>query len=354
MASTPLRWRPTAVAPSAFLLTIFFISGASTLTCFHSTLVTLFSSEGKKRFSLSTESMNVTCSSEANACMWAQLELSTDGGTVLVNHGDCALKDLRHKDASVTSGEQYVATQSDVHYCLHDFCNVQTAPGKVSSSPGGKKVLGADWPSLCYSGFNFEHTEPFLERVRCRKGYSQCYQGESTITVGLLVIPMYVRTCQRQACAVPSSQSFGPVTITSQKGSCCTGSYCNAKNAAAEIQKHNQSVPSPGTHGTRLSTAATDPDIEGGINRTSPVPTVWSLPPGHPWESSPSSPTTGSNYDYDKYDADFNENPTTILPFIPPRNGSGPQRCPIQLAPLLVILRLAVLGIWWWEMGPEW
>ncbi|XP_062996518.1 ly6/PLAUR domain-containing protein 3-like [Elgaria multicarinata webbii] len=311
-------------------------------------------SEGKKRFGLDTDSSNITCSAD-DVQVQVQLELITGGTAVLVSHRECVRKDLNNREGSTTTGDQNFAIQSNVSYCLYDLCNAEMTSENAPKTPAGGKAPETSSSLECYSGLNFDRTEPFLEKVRCSKGYNQCYQGEGMITAGLLTIPMYIRTCQRPSCAVPQSQSFGPIMITSEGGSCCTGSYCNAKEVESQAQKSNYSVPANGSHGegaVNHTTNFTEPHVEDGISSTSPVPGTGSVTPGHSWETSPPTATLDSNYDYDETeDSDGNDenvDPESSNPRLIPRTrGSGPKGPTLQCCPLLVVLGITVFGVWW-------
>ncbi|XP_061453157.1 uncharacterized protein LOC133370610 isoform X2 [Rhineura floridana] len=276
-------------------------------------------------------------------CLVMTLLLSDKNALVVIYRG-CANKDFTDGAEPVTIGDRHFAIQSNMIYCLNDLCNVEKTRKNVSETHGQDKGPEASGSNHCFSGFALDPNDVILERVTCSKDYNHCYHGNTTITVGPLSMPMFIKTCQHPDCDVPQSQSFGLIRIISQWGSCCSGSYCNGKEVASQSQNISTSAATNASYGVNHTTSFTKPNAEHGTNST--IPGIETVAPRYHWKSNTSTSTT-LGPSYDEYDGETNIYEDLVPTIVPRTRGSAPQGPALQLCPLLVALGITVLGIWW-------
>ncbi|XP_034975710.1 uncharacterized protein LOC118087294 [Zootoca vivipara] len=227
MEGVTLRWGAATVVLQGLLALIFLLSGISALKCHGSTTMNLTTPhKGNSSSRITPESGITNCSSTENVCTDVQLILTIDKDVLIISYKGCASKDLMDETKSINSGDRHFAIQFDQSYCFGDLCNEKTR--EVPKTPIKDKVTGSN---QCYTGFEWSATRYIQETTKCGKDYDRCYEGSMNVTIsdrnGFSSFPMNIRTCQRSACDVIKSQSFGPINITSESGPCCSGSNCN-------------------------------------------------------------------------------------------------------------------------------
>ncbi|XP_044291262.1 uncharacterized protein LOC123026081 [Varanus komodoensis] len=231
MASAALRWKRAGAIQLGLLLLIFLTSGNSALECYTITKTDI----GNATITSYPGSSQMLCSGAENACVEVQLKFIVDKNIIFMNHRGCAKWDSKTVSESATSGNQHYRIESNVTYCLHDLCNVETSPANISITPGGEQVPETTRINQhhCFSGLTFDRSEPSLGPVRCHEGYDKCYQSRAAIIVGtpqsFTSSLVFIRTCQNATNAVPQRQSFARVTIAVEEDSYCSGSLCNGK-----------------------------------------------------------------------------------------------------------------------------
>ncbi|CAI5781086.1 Hypothetical predicted protein [Podarcis lilfordi] len=214
MEGVALRWRAAIVVLQGLLAMTFLISGISALSCHSSSTVNHFTPhKGNTTVYVSAVGGIINCSSAQNVCTDAQLTLTIDKEVLIVSHKGCTSKDLKNETEFITSGDRHFAIQFNESYCFDDLCNVKTETREVPRTPieDGAEPSGSN---QCYSGFAWGPSETVQQTMTCGRGYNRCYNGTKSISVGPLFVSMIFRTCQRPACDVSESQSFGPINIT--------------------------------------------------------------------------------------------------------------------------------------------
>ncbi|XP_053124819.1 CD177 antigen [Hemicordylus capensis] len=266
MERTTSRWSSRTAVVLGFLAMILFISGTSAVKCHDSRTVLKYGSKGQLSMNVSMFQEFSNCSQ--NVCMEETVMLRTDRNVILAIYRGCAGQDLNDTGAA-SFDDQHFIIQSNASYCSEDLCNKEiTVLGDLPETPGQDKASEASGSNQCYSGLASTSSNVFRERVTCRKGYSQCYDGGGYISIGpqvSLSSRLFIKTCQRPVCAVPQNLSFGAIRIQLW-GSCCLGSNCNGNTTAPEILSQccsNDNIRSPDS---------TKSDSEGGAGISPMVP----------------------------------------------------------------------------------
>ncbi|XP_053253985.1 uncharacterized protein LOC128418386 isoform X2 [Podarcis raffonei] len=274
MEGVALRWRAATVVLQGLLAMTCLISGISALKCHSSSTMNHFTPrKGNTTSNTYTGGGIRNCSHAENVCTDAQLTLTIDKEVLIISYKGCASKDLMDETKSITSGDRHFAIQFDQSYCFGDLCNAKTRV--VSKTPIKDKVTGSN---QCYFIFGWGSSGSIKETMKCSKDYNRCYQGSMNITIALdeggsSSVRMILRTCQRSACDVIKSQSFGPINITSESGPCCSGSKCNWKDDGFYFNMRSTAKPnlfSDQDEDVNLGHATEPVTLESGFQGLSP------------------------------------------------------------------------------------
>ncbi|XP_077788285.1 ly6/PLAUR domain-containing protein 5-like isoform X1 [Podarcis muralis] len=308
MKRVTLRWRAATVVLQGLLAMTFLISGISALSCHSANSVNHFTpNKGNTTVYVAAVGGIINCSSAQNVCTDAQLTLTIDKEVLMVIHKGCASKDLKNETEFITSGDRHFAIQFNESYCFDDLCNAKPEKREVPRTPIEDGAAEASGSNQCYAGFAWGPGETIQQTMTCSRGYNLCYNGTKSISVGPLFVSMIFRTCQRPACDVSESQSFGPINITSESGSCCSGSNCNEEEVGI---------------------------LNKGINPTAPVKIDYDV-------KNIANPNLFYDQDEDEDESDKLVRTEWLAP-VP----SGFQGYSLQLCPLLAALGATILGIW--------
>ncbi|CAI5781088.1 Hypothetical predicted protein [Podarcis lilfordi] len=199
-----------------------FFSGISALKCYQSNFII------STPLTTSFDDI-INCSSAENVCTEAQLTLRIDKEVLIMSHKGCASKDLVDGTKPINSGDRHFAILFNQIYCFGDLCNANSETWIAPKTPIKDTAAEGSSSNQCHSGFDWGLDDTVHRIVTCSKGYNQCYSGTYNISVATFLTPMIFRTCQRPACDAIKSQIFGPISITSKSGSCCSSSNCNGK-----------------------------------------------------------------------------------------------------------------------------
>uniref|UniRef100_A0A8D0HA27 UPAR/Ly6 domain-containing protein n=1 Tax=Sphenodon punctatus TaxID=8508 RepID=A0A8D0HA27_SPHPU len=324
-----------------FLAVALLIPGAGALQCYKSSSLLHYSAWGKLSSAFETPNRTISCTPAQGACVEVLVTLTTGMAVIVATHRGCSSGAAKDGAVSTPSDNQPFVIQSHMRYCHTELCNVQATSNTIPRKPGKGKASDPAGSHLCFSSLGLDPHPGSLERVTCNEGYTRCYQGNGTITVGELSMPIFIRTCQNPACAVPPSQHFGPVQLR-QEGFCCLGSYCNREAAAMHVKSTNYSA-SPGVYNTSTATY----EYSDAGSRT-PYSTDFTKPP---WSNIPSKEPPNVSFDDEEEEEEeeaFDDNKSPKATVFPrahhtqhPRD-NGPS---LQFCPLLAVLWMATLGL---------
>nr|XP_033770903.1 ly6/PLAUR domain-containing protein 3-like isoform X2 [Geotrypetes seraphini] len=118
---------------------------------------------------------------------------------------------------------------SQFQACSTDLCNNNltnsnvTKPPQITEDPNGVECYS------CASILKDQCTPVYAEKMKCTGSMKRCYEGNVTISAfdGDSPRPIYFKTCNEATFCTTSSSSSGAFMKIHQKGSCCSGSYCN-------------------------------------------------------------------------------------------------------------------------------
>ncbi|XP_030067371.1 ly6/PLAUR domain-containing protein 3 isoform X2 [Microcaecilia unicolor] len=115
---------------------------------------------------------------------------------------------------------------SNIQGCSTNLCNNKLPNSTVTIPPHSTMVPNG---VECYSCASFSRDRCLPEKIKCTGDMTRCYEGNVTIAVndGNPPKAIYFKTCEdKSICTTDVSLSATDMTI-SQKGFCCSGSYCN-------------------------------------------------------------------------------------------------------------------------------